>query len=196
MVRIQGGSRVQESTTVLIHRIWDGDLAAREQLARAYLPILKRIAHGRLPARARGLLDTDDLVTDSLARAFEKIERFEPRREGAFLSYLYQILLNRIRDEIRRARVRPEAVPIDEDLPGNGRSPEDELIARMARERYERACELLSDVHREVVILRLEMGLSHSQVAEAVGLPSADAARMCYARALAHIASAMGPGEP
>lgn len=186
---------MQESTTVLIHRIWTGDSAAREQLARAYLPILKRIAHGRLPAKARGLLETDDLVVETLARAFQHIDRFQPRREGAFLSYLYQILLNRIRDEIRRARVRPEAVSLPEDHPAADRSPIEVLIERTMLERYERACEGLSDVQREVVTLRLEMGLSHSQIAEAVELPSADAARMCYARALVHLASAMRQGE-
>jgi DNA-directed RNA polymerase specialized sigma24 family protein len=36
--------------------------------------------------------------------------------------------------------------------------------------------------------MRIEMGLSHQEVADALGAPSADAARMIVARALARLA--------
>jgi DNA-directed RNA polymerase specialized sigma24 family protein len=55
-------------------------------------------------------------------------------------------------------------------------------------ERYESALERLTPEQREAVIMRIEMGLSHQEVADALGAPSADAARMIVARALAHLA--------
>jgi hypothetical protein len=41
------------------------------------------------------------------------------------------------------------------------------------------------------VILRIEMGYTHQQVAEALGKPSADAARMLVARAMVWLTEAM-----
>lgn len=182
---------MNESTTVLLHRIWDGDLAAREQLARAYLPILKRVAHGRLPANARGMIDTDDLVSVTLTNAFQGLATFQPRREGAFLSFLYRILLNRIRDEIRRQRVRPASISAEVDAVADRPSPLEEMIGRERIERYEAALEKLTDEQREVVVLRLEMGIPHRQIAEALGLSSPDAARVCLSRAYVRLAEAM-----
>jgi DNA-directed RNA polymerase specialized sigma24 family protein len=61
-----------------------------------------------VPAQsARDLRDTDDLVQDTLLRAFKRLETFENRGEGAFLAYLRQSLLNAIRDDLRRAVTRP-----------------------------------------------------------------------------------------
>jgi hypothetical protein len=47
------GAEVYEPTVVLIRRIRAGDAAAREDLVRRFLPILRRWAHGRLPAQLR-----------------------------------------------------------------------------------------------------------------------------------------------
>lgn len=51
-----------ESTAELLDLVRRGDPGARERLASRYLQVLHRLAHGRLPSRARDLLDTDDLV--------------------------------------------------------------------------------------------------------------------------------------
>lgn len=177
-----------ESTTRLLRRIWQGDRRAQEQLVVHYLPILKRLAHGRLPAGARGLVGTDDLVSITLEKAIRHIDTFEPRREGAFLAYLRQILLNEIRSQIRHAKARPVAGELDTDLSSNGKSPLEELVGRELMERYESALERLTPEQREAVILRIEMGLSHQEVADALGAPSPDAARMIVARALARLA--------
>jgi RNA polymerase sigma factor (sigma-70 family) len=177
-----------ESTTLLLRRIWQGDSRAREQLVVHYLPILKRLAHGRLPASARGLVGTDDLVSITLEKAIRRIDTFEPRREGAFLAYLRQILLNEIRSQIRHAKARPVAGELDTDLSANGKSPLEELVGLELIERYESALERLTPEQREAVIMRIEMGLSHQEVADALGAPSPDAARMIVARALARLA--------
>jgi len=177
-----------ESTTLLLRRIWQGDSRARERLVAYYLPILKRLAHGRLPASARGLVGTDDLVSITLEKAIRHIDTFEPRREGAFLAYLRQILLNEIRSQVRHAKVRPIAGELEDDLPADGVSPLEELVGRELMERYESALQKLTPEQREAVILRMEMGRSHQEVADALGAPSPDAARMIVARALARLA--------
>ena len=71
-------------------------------LARHVVP-LQRWASGRLPAWARAVTDTDDLVQDTLLQTFKHISDLEPRAAGALQAYLRQAVMNRIRDEIRRA---------------------------------------------------------------------------------------------
>ena len=180
-----------ESTASLINRIREGDAAARETLIRRYLPPLKRWAHGRLPIRARDLLDTDDLVQNTMLRTLKHIESFAPEREGAFLAFLRQALLNQIRDELRRVGRRPGAQPLDTPVPSGGPSPLEEAIGSETLRAYDRALLTLTNLPQEAVILRIEMGFSYKEIAAALGFPSANAARMAIARALVHLARVM-----
>lgn len=177
-----------ESTMVLLDRIRVGDRNARNQLLARYRPILQAWAHGRLPAHARGLADTDDVVQVTLIRALNRLTEFEYRHEGAFLSYLRQGVLNAVRQEVRRARRRPTDSPPDESLADGSASVVECAIGRETLERYETALLELGPDQREAVILRLEFGLSHPEVALALGRPSANAARMLVVRALAELA--------
>jgi RNA polymerase sigma-70 factor, ECF subfamily len=178
-----------ESTSVLLLRARQGEPLAREELAGRYLTILKRWAHGRLPAKVHGYVDTDDLVQSTLARAFRKLNEFEQRGEGAFLAYLRQILLNQIRDEARRGKRTPDMVGMPEDLPAKGRSPIEEMIGADVLAGYEAALARLTENQRNAVILRIELGYRYREVAEAMELPSPNAARMLVARALVQLAA-------
>lgn len=188
---MENGPAVDLSTAQLIGRIRGGDESARDRLVRRFLPALQRWARGRLPAPARGLCDTDDLVQVTLLRALDKVEGFDARRQGAFLAYLRQILRNEIRDRLRAARRRPDGPPISEELPGHGPSPLESAVGSELLERYETGLALLNDEQREAVVLRVELGFTYQQVAEALGSPSANAARMLISRALVRLAEVM-----
>lgn len=180
-----------ESTATLLLQVRAGDLQARERLMRRYLATLQRWGHGRLPAHARDLSDTQDLVQVTLLKALDHVGSFEPRREGAFLAYLRTILLNEVRGEIRRISRRPARQPLSDELAERTPSPLEHAIGNAAIEAYERALNTLSAEEREGVILRIEMGFTHQQVAAALGKPSADAARMLVARAMVRLTEAM-----
>jgi RNA polymerase sigma factor (sigma-70 family) len=167
--------------------------AAREAAATRCLPILRRFAHGRLPRRARSVLDTDDLVQDTLARALGGLDAFEPRHRGALLAYLRQILLNRVRDEARRVAHRPPEEPVSEEVPDPGPGPFEQLVHRDVLARYGRALADLPARGREAVILRVEMGWRYATIAAALGRPSANAARLLTARSLGKLAERLGP---
>ena len=169
----------------------DGDGDARDRLLSRYLPALRRWAHGRLPNRARGMVDTDDLVQVSLLRALDHVTRFEPRHEGAFLAYLRRIVLNAIRDEIRRSARRPGADELSEELADGTPSPVERAVGREVVEAYETALARLGEVQQEAVIMRVEMGFSYQEIAAALGRPSANAARMTVSRALLRLAEEM-----
>jgi len=188
---MDGPSEV-ESTGVLLGRIRAGDRVAREKLFARCLPLLQRWAHRRLPQRARDIADTDDLVQVALLKAFHRVGEFESRREGSFLAYLRTILLNAVRDELRRSVRRPEITELDEGVTEDeGPSVLDALIGRDRMRCYEAALMRLTEDQREAVILRVEFGMSHREVAEAMGKPNPDAARMTVARALAHLERAI-----
>ena len=180
-----------ETTASLLELTRHGDMAARDRLAQRYLPILTRWARGRLPVWARDLGDTDDVVQVTLMKALDKVSGFEPRREGAFLAYLRMILKNQIRDHIRRVRRKPVMDELDETVADDDPSPLAETIGREVLDRYEAALAQLPERHREAVVLRIELGFTYQQIADAVGCPSESAARMMVTRALAQLAEKM-----
>ena len=180
-----------ESTALLLQRIRGGDEAARERLLGRYLPILRRWAHGRLPAKARGFADTDDLVQITLVRVLKQLERFEPQHEGAFLAYLRRILINAMRNEIARAATRGQQQEVGEVLPDPGPSPLESAIGADILGRYEAAFAQLNEDQQEAVLMRVELGLGYDEIAEATGKNSANTARMMVARALARLAELM-----
>ena len=179
------------STTVLLDRARHGDDLARDELVRRLLPRLRRWAHGRLPQSARDIADTDDLVQVSLMRALDHLEDFEPQHEGAFLAYLRRIVLNAVRDELRRAGRRPFRTDLGDSLPQPGPSLVEQAIGRELVEAYEAALATLPEEQREAVIMRIEFGYTYPEIAEALGRPSANAARMAVSRALLRLGEVM-----
>jgi RNA polymerase sigma factor (sigma-70 family) len=180
-----------ESSIVLLSRARGGDAPALDALCKRYLPRMKRWAHGRLPAWARGALDTHDMVQDAMINVVQRLAAFEPRHDAALQAYLRQSLLNRVRDEIRRAQRTPASGPLDDSRPSTEPSPLEQAIGHEALERYEAALQRLKPEDREAIIVRIEMGLPYGEVAEALGKPSVAAAHMAVSRALVRLAREM-----
>ncbi len=173
-----------ESTAILLGKARQGEQSARERLARRYLPNLRVFARGRLPRGARSLEETDDLVQVAMIRGFARIDDFVAERRGSFLVYLRVIVDNLIRDRWRSDARRPESVELPDDLSAGAKSPLDEVVAGEERERYELALQRLKPRAREAVILRFELDCSYEDIAEELGIASANAARMVVERAL------------
>ena len=180
-----------QSTATLLQNIRLGDPAAPELLCERYLPVLRRWAHGRLPANSRGVMETTDLVQITLMKALSNVENFGSTREGAFLAYMRTILLNSIRDELRKSSKNPlqQTFAEEEYLPLS--SLVEQHVGREVIEKYERALLKLSQIQREAVILRIEFGFSFSEIAEAIQSASPNAARMMVSRALVDLAESM-----
>jgi RNA polymerase sigma-70 factor (ECF subfamily) len=185
-----------ESTRTLILRVRKGDETARDQLFSRFLPGLRRWAHGRLPSKARSLVDTDDVVQVSLMRALARVEEFDPRRQGAFLAYLHQILLNCIREEIRRAGRRPTGEESIDELPEDRPSLLERTIGNDALSAYDAALGRLPQEQQQAVILRIEFGFTHQEIADALRRPSANAVRMQVARGLVRLSELMDAHKP
>lgn len=184
------------SSLTLLERARAGDRVALESLIARYLPRMQRWASGRLPQWARDMAETQDLVQEALFHTFKRIERFEPRGEGALHAYLRQAILNRIREEIRRANRQPARAELDSAAEDDGRSPLEVAIGREALQRYERALAQLRPGDRELVVARIELGYTNQEIADLLGKPTANAARMATERAIVQLAKEMGKTHP
>jgi RNA polymerase sigma-70 factor (ECF subfamily) len=151
----------------LLARARQGDSAALDEVFARAIPPLSRWARGRLPRWARDMIDTDDLVQDTVINTLKRLDVFEYRVDSALQAYLRQAVMNRIRNEIRRATRHP--------------APE-------TLEAYDEAMTALEPQEREAIIGRVELGLGYDELAAMMGRPSADAARMAVGRALLKLA--------
>jgi RNA polymerase sigma-70 factor (ECF subfamily) len=173
-----------EPTIELVISARAGDRMALEALLERCLPPVKRWAHGRLPAHARGALDTGDLVQEAAIHVLRRLDKFEPRHVGAMQAYLRTSVVNRIRDEIRRVGRRPESVEMTTEPTSDATSPLEVAIRGEAYERYRSALTKMRPRDREMVVARVEMQWSVDQIAQRFMMTSLDAARVAISRSL------------
>jgi RNA polymerase sigma-70 factor (ECF subfamily) len=173
-----------EPTIELVISARAGNRLALEALLERCLPPVKRWAHGKLPAHARGALDTGDLVQEAAMHVLARLDKFEPRHVGAMQAYLRMSVVNRIRDEIRRVGRRPETVELTMEPSSDDTSPLEAALRGEAYERYRSALTKLRPRDREMVVARVEMMWSVDQITQRFRMTSLDAARVAVSRAL------------
>jgi RNA polymerase sigma-70 factor (ECF subfamily) len=136
--------------------------------------------YGYARALARHEDEAEDLLQDSLTRAFERFRLFD--RSLSFKAWMFTIVRHTYVDQLRRRRARPEeagwllgdgepdagaesplyAIPLDPEA----------LLARLESvERVREAIRLLPGPMREVVELRDIEGLSYQEIATVVKRP-------------------------
>ncbi len=190
-----GGAHVEplapEATIKLLQLVRDGDNGALERLLERCIPALRRWARGRLPQSARGMLETADLVQDTVLSAMRHLDAFEARHQGALQAYLRQAVMNRIRDVMRQRQRRPDQVALPEQLADERTSPLDQLIGSEKVRRYEAAVQRLRPPDREAIVGRIELEYSYAELAVVLNKPSADAARVAVTRAMKRLADEM-----
>jgi RNA polymerase sigma-70 factor (ECF subfamily) len=114
--------------------------------------------------------DSEDLVQETLLRAWRALERFEPRAQ--FQTWLYRIATNACLDELERRPRRPELIdPFPDRAADDTEAPVYDPAARYAiREGMElalvRAIQQLPGRQRPVLIFRDVLGWSAPEVAE------------------------------
>ena len=177
-----------EPTIELVVRARTGDRPAMEALLERCLPPLKRWAHGRLPAAARGNMDTGDLVQEAALHVLGALDRFEPRHVGAMQAYLRQSVINRIRDEVRRIGRNPPPYELQDVHESDQTTPLEAAIRSEAYEHYREALSRLGAKDREMIVARIEVQWSLPEIAHRFGMRTVDAARMAVGRAVKKLA--------
>lgn len=185
-------TRANATTSLeLVIRANAGDDAAVGALYERYKPRLQRWAHSRLPPQARGAHQTEDLVQDTLTHVLGHLTAFNPRHEGAFQGYVRTALWNRIRDIARWQTRRGSRDAVDSQIASEQASPLDLAIGQETLERYDRALEQLRPEDKDLIIARIEMGLSYEEMRVMFERPTAAAVHMALSRALIKLAQEM-----
>jgi len=181
---------------VLVDRCRRGDELAWEALVRQYQSRVYGIAYGYTgdPDDAR------DLAQDIFIRVYKRIDSCrEPER---FLPWLVRIARNAAVDHLRRRKARPPArdLPADEalDLAAPGPTPEEQWTAESRRRLVYSALQNLSDINREIILLKDMQGLALEEIAGMLGVPLGTVKSRCN-RARIELAQAVialggGPG--
>jgi len=182
------------SSFALLERIHAGDREAFDLLFTRYQRRLAVLIYYKLDARARGLTEVDDILQETLLRAFRSIDAFAYRTPGSFLQWLARIADNTIADTARyQTRARRQAVamvPLRSESQPDGVEPADsETPSRILRNSEQLAALLerldqLPDQYREAIVLAKIEGLSTAELAERLG-KSREAASLLLHRAVA-----------
>lgn len=174
-----GGAGCQKAAVSIEHelvaRALDGDGRAFQTLVEPHIQMLYRIA-----ARACGNQAlAEDAVQEALALAYQKLERYQP---GTSLkSFLAAIAVRKAQTLLRterRRRVREDAADPPERIAGPGEMIDAARTAHRVRE----VLASLPKKRRAVALLRLDAGMSYSEIAEAIGTTEGSA------RVLVHLA--------
>lgn len=139
-----------------------------------------------MPAWVRDGIDTSDVVHDALQHSLSRLDSFEPTHDGALRAYLQRAVANRIRDQLRRAARRRNAIMPDASVrASDGAAPQHlQLVDDETWKRYRNGLARLTDRDRRLVVGRLELGFGYRQLALIEQMPSAEAARKALGRAL------------
>ena len=128
------------------------------------VPALRRYAR----ALTRDADRADDLVQDCIERAIRKRRLWSPT--GPLRAWLFKILLNLYRNDLRSRRRRGDQIPLD------GLSVEPAIPApqpgRIALNEMARALQLLPGDQREALLLVVLEGASYQEAAEILGIPA------------------------
>jgi RNA polymerase sigma-70 factor (ECF subfamily) len=157
------------SDEVLALRIQAGERDLIEELVARHSARLRHLILRlvRSPATA------DDLLQDTWVQVVRKFRQYDPRRP--FAPWITRIALNRCRDHHRRERFRRlwRGTSSAEEADVTQRIPDDSPADPEAAVIVDRALATLSARHREVVVLKFYSGLTHAEIAEVLGIPSA-----------------------
>lgn len=110
----------------------------------------------------------DDLVQDCLERAIRKSGLWRP--SGPLRAWLFRILLNVYRNDLRRRRRSPDPLPFD------GLASEPQALAvqpgRLALAETAKAMQTLPADQREALLLVAVEGMSYGEAAAVLGIPA------------------------
>jgi RNA polymerase sigma-70 factor (ECF subfamily) len=192
-----GADQSAQQSQELVRRAQAGDRAAFDALLSRNEARLARLVKKRMGSELRATEDSQDVIQSALAEAVRALPSFEYRGEGSFLRWLGTIVEHRVRNHVRALRrekrtreaeargVRPG------ELAAPDPSPSQNAIGLEFEARYAEALERAAPEDKELLLLHLELGASHGEIAAALGLASPDAARMRLGRALARLNGAM-----
>jgi RNA polymerase sigma-70 factor, ECF subfamily len=167
-----------------------GDRVALREVLETIRPIVVRYCRARVGAMERSGLSAEDVAQEVCLAAVMALPRYRDRGRP-FLAFVYGIAAHKVADAYRAAG-RDPAYPTDSIPEHRSTEPDPEQAALEADSvtRMSDLLDILPDKQREILILRVVVGLSAEETAEAVG-STPGAVRVAQHRALARLKSAI-----
>ncbi|MFI6361594.1 RNA polymerase sigma factor ShbA [Nocardia sp. NPDC050630] len=161
--------RVSGELDKLIAPAAAGDRAAVSEIIRLVHPLVRRYCGARLGNTAHLHVTADDVVQEILLATVNAIPRYRDQGKS-FLAFVYGIAANKVADAFRRSQLHP-MYPVAElpDTASTSAGPEEWAIASERREATRELMKILAPAHREVLVMRIVLGWTAAQTAEAIG---------------------------
>ncbi|MBN6034081.1 RNA polymerase sigma factor ShbA [Amycolatopsis sp. 195334CR] len=160
----------KEDLDPLVRRAAEGDQNAMSELLAALKPVVQRYCRARLGGRDLSYFSADDISQEVCVAVLKALPQYQDRG-GSFLYLVHAIAANKVADAFRAA-AHGEGELVS-DLPersGAENEPEKYALDVGLGERLNCLIRTLPRVQQEIVILRVAVGLSAAETAEAVGL--------------------------
>ncbi len=184
-VRPTYSPRPGEPDGELVRAAISGDRPAIASLLAMLRPIVFRYCAGRLGGTHRGISSAEDCAQDVLMAVLVALPRYR-YQDSSFLPYVFGIASHKVAD-VRRNLARDPSAPVPDPEPESDgpANPTFEEVERADRSRrLSRLFKVLSTRQRDVLVLRVILGFSAMETADALGMASAGAVRVTQHRAL------------
>jgi RNA polymerase sigma-70 factor, ECF subfamily len=160
-----------------------GDRDALRTVLETIRPIVVRYVRARIGTADRSGLSADDVAQEVCLAAITALPRYKDQGRP-FLAFVYGIAAHKVADAFRAmGRNHSDATDTLPDRASQAPGPEQLAMDSDAADRMDRLLATLPEKQREIVILRVVVGLSAEETAEAVG-STAGAVRVAQHRAL------------
>jgi RNA polymerase sigma-70 factor, ECF subfamily len=178
---------VGDELDVLIGDAVDGNRAAVEGVLRQIRPLVVRYCRSRVGGQERSFASADDVAQEVCLAVLTALPSY--RDQGRpFLAFVYGIAAHKVADAHRSAarnRAEPVAeVPDTQEDLADG--PEQQVMSGEFARKMDKLLEMLPEKQREILRLRVVVGLSAEETAEAVG-STPGAVRVAQHRALGRL---------
>ncbi|AWB83427.1 sigma-70 family RNA polymerase sigma factor [Corynebacterium liangguodongii] len=176
----------------LARRAAAGEPGALNELVRTIHPRVLRYARARISG---GRMPTPEDVAQEICLAVVTSVGSYVDMGKPFMAFVYGIAFNKVADA-HRALARDKLTPT-EQVPDSAddatATPEEAILEADGSNRVRQLLDVLSDKARDIIILRVFVGLSAEETAQAVG-GTAGAVRVAQHRALATLRKALEEG--
>lgn len=165
-----------------------GSRDALREVVEIIRPIVVRYVRARLGTAERVGLSADDVAQEVCLAAIQALPRYQDQGRP-FLAFVYGIASHKVADAHRAAgRNRSEPTDSVPERYSLDVGPEQMAIQADTATRMKRLLAVLPEKQREILTLRIVVGLSAEETAEAVG-STPGAVRVAQHRALARLKS-------
>ena len=165
-----------------------GSRDALREVVETIRPIVVRYIRARIGTAERSGLSADDVAQEVCLAAIQALPRYQDQGRP-FLAFVYGIASHKVADAHRAAaRNRSEPTDVVPERFSLDAGPEQMAMQADSAARMNKLLAVLPEKQREILTLRIVVGLSAEETAEAVG-STPGAVRVAQHRALARLKS-------